>query len=671
MNAPVSPTAEAARPHQPRGEAPADDGPRPAPRAASRVTNWLAGIPIAMYAAVAVALALRLAMVFVVHPLCPFDPDQWSKPTFGNLERTSEASSNCFELRGDSAYSYIQGRAFADGKGFLFPYTFLRDGTVVPGAGKPPLNTVTIAALARVGITSPDGQRTLQALAGTAAVMMIGLLARRLAGRTAGSVAAWIAAVNPMLWINDWRMLTESFLTFAIVLMFYSAYRLWERPRVPWAALFGASTVLALYCRFESPVLLPLIGIPIVIFGARQLRLHTRLKLLVVMTLAAVVAVAPWALFNMSRFNNLVIISYGPGSAMINGSCDEAFYGDDTGYLSFNCFDPILLLEADQASIGPPGGPAPDESELIHIYGDAAEKYISSNRDRFPAVVAARVGRLWDLYRPWQNVHYNSAFEQRGDLDSKVGLAVYYLLIPFGLLGIYLMRRSRIPISPFVASAVTATVAAALTFGLTRFRSTVDAALCVCAAIGIVAVTRLGHDGASDEGQPFGRRLLLSSWCPDARAVVTASSRPVSVWESIRTSTKRPVAASLVAGLVGLSIVVTWSARAEPPPRSNAATASASCATARSIITGVLLPGDTTTPADAKIKSLRSAAQNTASETDESTRERLQPIVAFIDGLERTGLGPDQYRGTLSTSEIAALSDAGGALLSHLRAACP
>jgi hypothetical protein len=50
------------------------------------------------------------------------------------------------------------------------------------------------------------------------------------------------------------------------------------------------------------------------------------------------------------------------------------------------------------------------------------------------------------------------------------------------------MRRRRIPILPLVALAVTATLAAASTFGVTRYRAPAEVALVVAAAIGIAAV---------------------------------------------------------------------------------------------------------------------------------------------------------------------------------------
>ncbi len=50
------------------------------------------------------------------------------------------------------------------------------------------------------------------------------------------------------------------------------------------------------------------------------------------------------------------------------------------------------------------------------------------------------------------------------------------------------MRRRKVPIYPLVAIAVIATFAAAITFGVTRYRAPAEVALVLAAAIGAGAV---------------------------------------------------------------------------------------------------------------------------------------------------------------------------------------
>jgi hypothetical protein len=75
-------------------------------------------------------------------------------------------------------------------------------------------------------------------------------------------------------------------------------------------------------------------------------------------------------------------------------------------------------------------------------------------------------------------------------------------MLPFGVIGLAALRRRKLPISPYVAIAASVTLAAAMSFGITRYRAGADVALCVVAAIGIdhvVSTLRARHAGATPE----------------------------------------------------------------------------------------------------------------------------------------------------------------------------
>ena len=97
---------------------------------------------------------------------------------------------------------------------------------------------------------------------------------------------------------------------------------------------------------------------------------------------------------------------------------------------------------------------------------------------------------MWDVFRPTQNVHLNAFYERRGDAASWAVLVGYYLLLPFAIGGLVVMRRRRIPIFPMIAIAVSVTITVALSFGITRYRAPVDAVLPVLAAVALDALWR-------------------------------------------------------------------------------------------------------------------------------------------------------------------------------------
>ncbi|MFI5054468.1 MAG: glycosyl transferase, partial [Acidimicrobiia bacterium] len=111
-----------------------------------------------------------------------------------------------------------------------------------------------------------------------------------------------------------------------------------------------------------------------------------------------------------------------------------------------------------------------------------------------PLVVAARVGRLWGLFKPGQTTALDWWLEGRGRAPTWIGLFCYYALLPFAVVGLLAMRRRRIPILPLVALAAIATFAAAITFGVTRYRAPAEVALVIAAAVGMEAVWSRYHD---------------------------------------------------------------------------------------------------------------------------------------------------------------------------------
>jgi len=126
-----------------------------------------------------------------------------------------------------------------------------------------------------------------------------------------------------------------------------------------------------------------------------------------------------------------------------------------------------------------------DESQRDRVPRQGAIDYTLDNLDRLPVVMAARVGRLWDVYQPAESIDFNAVVEGRGLWPSRLGLAAYAALLPFAVAGTVRLWRRRIPLSPLLAMPVIVTVTAAFTFGITRYRAPADAVLVVLAGVGL------------------------------------------------------------------------------------------------------------------------------------------------------------------------------------------
>ena len=176
--------------------------------------------------------------------------------------------------------------------------------------------------------------------------------------------------------------------------------------------------------------------------------------------------------YNLSRFEEPVYLSTGIGHTLQQSACDEVFYGKLIGYY-WQCYT------------APASANKLDESQKDKYPREYALDYIDHHKSRLPLVVAARVGRLWEVFKPGQTTAMDWWIEGRGRAASWTSLFFYYAMIPFAVAGIVIMWRRKISILPVVAPAVIVTIAAATTFGLPRYRAPAEVGLVLVAAIGL------------------------------------------------------------------------------------------------------------------------------------------------------------------------------------------
>ncbi len=165
-----------------------------------------------------------------------------------------------------------------------------------------------------------------------------------------------------------------------------------------------------------------------------------RLKLFGVVAAVALVIVGPWVVRNLTTFEKPSLLGNGFGWVLLYGSCDAAFSGPHLGYWDDSC----------SLKNYPP---ATEESVLDQMARTKALDYLGDHKGRLPVVVAARIGRIWDVYRPFQNVELNDTSERRGHVASWAVLIGYWLVMPFAIFGLVVLRRRRIPIFPYLAIA--------------------------------------------------------------------------------------------------------------------------------------------------------------------------------------------------------------------------
>ena len=381
-----------------------------------------------------------------------------------------------YRLGGDAFYYHWQANLLAEGHGFIDPVRAILLDARRPSAFHPPGYSTFLAAVSAVGFRSVTAHRVASCLLGSLTVTFIGLTGRCLRSPRVGILAAAVAAVYAQLWINDAMLLSESLAGCTIALALWLWYRAWRAPSLGRAALAGAGLAVATLSRSEVALLIPALAIWFVV-STREER-GVRWKLGAVALTSSVLVLAPWTIYNLARFAEPVPLTTGTGSVLSAASCDSTYEGSFRGWYT-SCY---------QAVKKPPG----DESQQDAALRARALRYTRSHLDELPAVVWARVGRLWGWYRPAQTTRLNGAAQVEGRTigASWLGLVQSYVLMALTPVGLLVLRRLRIPVLPLVLTIVVVTLAAATSFGVIRYRITAEPTLCLAAAIAVDAGIR-------------------------------------------------------------------------------------------------------------------------------------------------------------------------------------
>ena len=208
----------------------------------------------------------------------------------------------------------------------------------------------------------------------------------------------------------------------------------------------GLGIGLAAMSRAEAVTLFPLLAIPFAFLVTRRGGGKINWKHGIRYSLAAGIAggllMAPWLLYNLTRFEHPVLVSNGVGSVLMVANCDSTvpagdaqagtyrgtYHGLYVGYWSIFCAGDLgakldkfyspkraaylkaqlgIIPGTDKAFFG-------DESTHEVAWRAVGTAEIKDHLSQMPWTALLRVGRMWDFFRPEQNILFNGVFEGRG-----------------------------------------------------------------------------------------------------------------------------------------------------------------------------------------------------------------------------------------------------------------
>jgi 4-amino-4-deoxy-L-arabinose transferase-like glycosyltransferase len=377
-------------------------------------------------------------------------------------------------LGGDGLEFHILANQIANGDGYVQP--LIVSPGHVPTADKPPLYPLLLALPSLVGLKSIVAHRVMSCLMGAALVAGVGLLGRRVGGERVGLIAALIAAFYPLLVVLDGSVRSESLYAPLIAFTLLAAYRLVDRPTFARAAVLGALVGAAALTRSEAVLL----GGLLLVVVALRLPRPSGLRFTAVMSVVAILVLSPWVIRNWAEFDK-PLLSTNSGSLLYGANCHTAYYSGLIG--TWPCYPRLTVA------------PGRDEAAVADRLRSQGLDYAHDHAGRVPAVAAVRLLRTFDLWSPGPATRLEAGIGDRDLTTYRIGVAVYYLLLPLAVAGAVILRRRREPpLVILMAPVVLVVVVAVLGYGTPRFRVPAEITLVVLAAVALAGVA--GRRGA-------------------------------------------------------------------------------------------------------------------------------------------------------------------------------
>jgi hypothetical protein len=381
----------------------------------------------------------------------------------------------------DAAEFHGLANGLADGRGFVKPFLpAAQEG--VATAHKPPLYPIVLAGVSAMGGRSFMAHEVATALLGTATVLIVALVVRRIAGRRAALVAACLAAAYPAFLVRDASLNSETAYALLVALILLLALLVVERPSPYRVCALGTVVALVALTRSEGILLLPLLAVPVVLRGVAR----DRVRLLALLVAGCLLVLAPWLVRCWVVFDRPVAITTNSGDVLAGANCDRTYGGDRVGQFAFECLSGVT---------------GENEAVVAGHLSSRGLRYARRHVDRLPAVTAARVLRPWGLFRPSQELRIEGTPGAGSRSSGWPGLIGCWLLMLLATAGALVVRRRQGPLLILLAPVALTLVVSATAYGTLRLRAPADVAMVVLGAIGAEAVIQRLRTGRLSAAQ--------------------------------------------------------------------------------------------------------------------------------------------------------------------------
>lgn len=385
-------------------------------------------------------------------------------------------------LPGDAQFYYGTGAHIAAGQGMeqLSPTQLY---AIVPTAQHPPALPALLALVNLVGLGSIDQQHVVASVIAAAAVPLMGLLGRRIAGPAAGIMAAGIAAVSPLWFQPSGILMSESIYLVLIPLVLLLAVDSVERPEVWRFGALGAAIALATLTRSEAIDFIVLLGIPVVLLMSGSWK--RRLTVGVVLLAGFGIVLAPWLVRNEIQLGGLAL-SDNVGGTLAGSYCPSAVDPNEPDYGAWNYTCTLSELTKIQKEKPPAGERYWSEVSADHQIISDTLRYIGSHQSQMPKLIVAREAAMLDV-GDWSYQLQYAVAEGRSRTAEAIGMVIDWLLILFGVFGAVQLARHRPKFFILILMPVIVVLGnVAFFYGSTRMRVAAEPSIVLFGVIGLV-----------------------------------------------------------------------------------------------------------------------------------------------------------------------------------------
>ncbi|MHB8318870.1 MAG: ArnT family glycosyltransferase [Acidimicrobiales bacterium] len=349
----------------------------------------------------------------------------------------------------------------------------------------PPFFSFVLSSMDIARLMTYGEQLIFVAVIGTLVVAATGLIGRQIGGDRTGLIAAGLGAIYPGFWLQGSTIMPEPLSMLLVALATALAYSLIKRPTLSRAAWVGVACGLATLTRSELVLLVPLAVWPFIAW-LRELSGRQRVKLAASTTAAMIFVMTPWMVSNVIRFHDPNPLSSQGGGTLAGSNCPSTYYGPLTGYWSIGCTKIPAASSGEVATYDIAATRKAEDFALTHV-------------SRIPAVIWAREGRVWGFYDPSQQAQLNKGGEDTWNLTAaRAQVWCQYVLLALAIVGIFVLRRKKVPLSPLVGVIVLVVLVVAMFYGEPRFTSS--------AQVAFVVLSGAALDAGWSRVHLFGRR---------------------------------------------------------------------------------------------------------------------------------------------------------------------